>query len=226
MNSSRGEILFRPIPTGTFRMGGSTDDKFVTEVEMPTREVHISGFKMSATPITILQWNALGGFSMNACDEIPVTRVSFVEAQEFAKRLDARLPTEAEWEYACRALSSGLFPHGGRLEPSDANYLYDESGEKTGCGKLTRVGAYAPNDFGLYDMIGNVCEWTADLWHPSYVNAPCDGTAWIDGGQIGRRVIRGGAWDQLPRTLRASWRDWAPESARWDNLGFRLVRDL
>jgi formylglycine-generating enzyme required for sulfatase activity len=225
MITSLGEIQFRSIPAGTFRMGGSMNDKFVTDVEMPSHEVMVTAFLISVHPVTWKQWNQVTNQSANF-DDLPVTGVSFQEATEFARSLDARLPTEAEWEYACRASSSSLFPHGARLEHSHANYLYDESGEEVGCGGLTPVGTYAPNDFGLHDMIGNVCEWTADLWHPSYVNAPCDGSAWIAGGQPAKRVIRGGAWDQLPRTLRASWRDWAPESARWDNLGFRLARDL
>lgn len=206
-------------------MGGRNDDKFVSDVEMPAHQVAISSFQLAVHPVTWGQWN-FEGFQRKGRIDLPVTGVTYQEADAFARLLDCRLPTEAEWEYACRAESNTLFPHRTRVDPADANFLYDESGEKIGCGGLTPVGAYPVNGFGLHDMIGNVCEWTADLWHPSYINAPCDGSAWIDGGQVGRRVIRGGAWDQLPRTLRASWRDWAPESARWDNLGFRLARDL
>jgi formylglycine-generating enzyme required for sulfatase activity len=137
-----------------------------------------------------------------------------------------RLPSEAEWEYACRAGSSTVFPDGGNLAPDQANYLYDESGETIGPGALTPRGVYPPNAFGLRDMLGNVCEWTADVWHPDFHGAPTDGSPRFDGETPDRRVIRGGAWDHLPRVLRASWRDWAPESARWDNLGFRIAFTL
>ena len=218
-------ICFVAIPAGKFLMGGVGEDKFVTAVELPVHEVGLRAFELSLHPVTRRQWGVANSGEIGGAD-LPMTSVSFPEAEDFAKRMDARLPTEAEWEYACRAGSMNLFPTGLSLLPEDANFFYDEGGDPVGEGTLTPVGKHRPNAFGLYDMIGNVCEWTADLWHPNYQNAPCDGSAWIEGGQQGRRVIRGGAWDQLPRTLRASWRDWAPESTRWDNLGFRLARDL
>jgi formylglycine-generating enzyme required for sulfatase activity len=206
-------------------MGGVVEDKFVSAVEMPEHEVAIRAFEMSVHPITRGQWAE--AISCHAADDgLPVTGVTFDEAQAFAAKAGARLPTEAEWEYACRAGSRTIFPQGERLKLSDANFLYDESGIQVGPGVPTPVACHPPNAFGLQDMIGNVCEWTADLWHAGYEQAPCDGSAWIDGGKPGCRVIRGGGWDHLPRLLRASWRDWAPESARWDNLGFRLARDL
>ena len=218
-------ICFVAIPAGKFLMGGVGEDKFVTAVELPVHEVGLRAFELSLHPVTRRQWGVANSGEIGGAD-LPMTSVSFPEAEDFAKRMDARLPTEAEWEYACRAGSMTLFPTGPSLLPEDANFFYDEGGDPVGEGTLTPVGKHRPNAFGLYDMIGNVCEWTADLWHPNYQNAPCDGSAWIESGQQGRRVIRGGAWDQLPRTLRASWRDWAPESTRWDNLGFRLARDL
>lgn len=220
------EIRFQHIPAGEFRMGGSDEDKFVTAVELPARPVRIAAFSISAYPVTIHQWNTHTGASLGGHPDWPVTRVSFDEAWAFAVALDARLPSEAEWEYACRASSLSIFPQGGTLCPQDANFLYDESGEPVGRGEPCPVGSHPPNAFGLHDMIGNVCEWTADHWHASYQNAPGDESPWLDSGGSERRVIRGGGWDHLPRLLRASWRDWAHESARWDNLGFRLARDL
>jgi formylglycine-generating enzyme required for sulfatase activity len=215
-------IRFVTIPGGRFWMGGSEDDKFAGSVEMPRHEVEIASFEMSIHPVTFGQMDeANPDFS-----EYPATRIDFHQAIAFAKKLAARLPTEAEWEYACRAGSSSVFPHGTSLGPGDANFLYDESGGLIGPGIPTPVGNFPPNAFGLFDMLGNVCEWTADLWHPDYQNSSVDGSAWLDGGKTGCRVIRGGAWDHLPRLLRTSWRDWAPESARWDNLGFRLARDI
>jgi formylglycine-generating enzyme required for sulfatase activity len=219
------EIRFQEIPAGEFRMGGSDEDKFVSAVELPARQVRVAAFSISVHPVTIHQWNQHGEGSIDGHPNWPVTRVSFDEAQAFAASLNARLPSEAEWEYACRAGSDRIFPQGGNLHPDDANFLYDESGEPVGRGGLSPVGFHPSNSFGLHDMIGNVCEWTADLWHPHYQNAPADSSPWLDDGHPMRRVIRGGGWDHLPRLLRASWRDWAPESARWDNLGFRLARD-
>jgi formylglycine-generating enzyme required for sulfatase activity len=219
-------IRFVIIPGGRFWMGGSADDKFAGSVELPRHEVEIATFEMSIHPITFGQLHGgLDGANAGA-SEYPATRIDFHQACAIAENHGARLPTEAEWEYACRARSSSVFPHGANLHPDSANFLYDESGQPVGPGRPTPVGSFPSNVFGLCDMLGNVCEWTADVWHPGYQNAPTDGSAWLGDGKQGCRVIRGGAWDHLPRLLRASWRDWAPESARWDNLGFRLARDI
>ena len=222
------------IPPGRFLMGGREDDKFVSEVELPSREIVVGkGFLMSETPVTRDQWIAvMGGLppgnAHNLTGDAPVVCVSYADAGAFCRDSGShnRLPSEAEWEYACRAGSGTVFPHGSDVSTADANYLYDELGFPVGKGRLMPVGSYGRNAFGLYDMIGNVCEWVVDAWHPGYYGAPQGAAPWLIGGKKGFRVIRGGGWDHLPRVLRASWRDWAPESARWDNLGFRVVRDL
>lgn len=222
------------IPPGRFLMGGREDDKFVSEVELPSREIVVGkGFLMSETPVTRDQWIAvIGGLppgnAHNLTGDAPVVCVSYADAGAFCRESGShnRLPSEAEWEYACRAGSGTVFPHGSDVSTADANYLYDELGFPVGKGRLMPVGSYGRNAFGLYDMIGNVCEWVVDAWHPGYYGAPQGAAPWLIGGKKGFRVIRGGGWDHLPRVLRASWRDWAPESARWDNLGFRVVRDL
>jgi formylglycine-generating enzyme required for sulfatase activity len=215
---------------GSFFMGGVAEDKFVSSVELPRHEVLISPFELGSFPITRGQWH--GDVAVeNAA--LPMTGVCIGEIQEFLKRLGARdgkayrLPSEAEWEYACRAGSvSTVFPAASSLDPADANFLYDESGLEVGPGAPTPPGRFPANAFGLLDMLGNVCEWTADLWHPGFEDAPADGSPWMDHGKPDCRVIRGGAWDHLPRVLRASWRDWAPDDARWDNLGFRIALTL
>lgn len=216
------------IPAGSFLMGGVPDDKFVSTVELPRHEVSINRFALGVFPVTRREW-----FQTDISDpDLPVTGVDFAEVGKYLEDLSARsgkpcrLPSEAEWEFACRAGSSTVFPEGVNLAPDQANYLYDESGESIGHGAPTPLGRYPANAFGLYDLSGNVCEWTADTWHPDFNDAPADGSAWIHGGKPGCRVIRGGAWDHLPRVLRASWRDWAPENARWDNLGFRIAFNL
>lgn len=203
-------------------MGGLPDDKFVSAVELPQHLVAVSAFQLARHPVTRGDWF---GVSVEAAS-LPMTGISFEDAEAYARGRGCRLPSEAEWEYACRAGASKLFSRASSLGIEDANYLYDESGERVGVGAMLPVGGHPPNAFGLFDLLGNVCEWTADLWHPGYKGAPSDASPWLEGGKCGYRVIRGGAWDQLPRMLRSSWRDWAPESARWDNLGFRLARDF
>ena len=226
------------IPPGSFLMGGIADDKFVSAVELPQHPVNIGHrFELGITPVTRRQWVDLMGTLPPGCrhdhsDDCPVVGVSYSEVHEYLRELTSttgtpyRLPTESEWEYACRAGSTTVFPHGTQLDPADANFLYDERGESVGPGALTPVARYGPNRLGIFDLLGNVCEWTVDVWHAGYTGAPADGSAWTVAGKSGCRTIRGGAWDHLPRVLRASWREWAPESARWDNLGFRIARSL
>jgi formylglycine-generating enzyme required for sulfatase activity len=137
-----------------------------------------------------------------------------------------RLPSEAEWEYACRAGSTSPFSIGNTITSEDANFLYDENGKRVGLGHSTPVGSYALNAFGLGDMHGNVCEWVSDCWCPNYQSAPSDGSPWLEAAETDHRVIRGGAWDYLPRLLRSTWRDSLPQTIRRDNVGFRVALTL
>lgn len=233
-----GEPEMIPVPGGSFLMGGIDEDKFVSAVELPRHPVDITlSYEIGAKPITCREWSAAMGSlpdgNMAMHDEnLPVVKVTFQEVMAYLREISStfgkvyRLPSEAEWEHACRAGSATVFPHAGALGPADANFLYNENGAEVGTGRLMPVGSFPANAFGIHDMLGNVCEWTADRWHPSYNDAPTDGSAWISGGKAKCRTIRGGAWDHLPRVLRASWRDWAPEQARWDNLGFRIALTL
>lgn len=220
-------------------MGGVDEDKFVTAVELPQHEVTFrKKFALGKTPVTQNQWLELMEALPTNCPDhphkdCPVVCATLAEILDYLDRLSlssgklCRLPSEAEWEYACRAGSSSIFPNQNNLDLDTANYLYDERGKPIGAGGLTPVSQYPANAFGLSDMIGNVCEWTADHWHASFTGAPCDGTAWVgDFTENSRHVIRGGGWDHLPRVLRSSWRDWAPAQARWDNLGFRIAHDI
>lgn len=220
------------IPIGSFAMGGVADDKFVSEVELPVREISISEpFMLSTAPVTRGQWCEVMGSLPDGnlpglADDCPVVTVSFADSQSFCREMGEgyRLPSEVEWEYCCRAGSSSVFPSGSNVSTDDANYFYDEMGAVVGKGELLPVRRFPENGFGLFDMIGNVCEWVEDVWHPGFQGAPVSTAAWVVDGISGRRVIRGGGWDHLPRVLRASWRDWAPEGVRWDNLGFRVVK--
>jgi formylglycine-generating enzyme required for sulfatase activity len=216
------QIPTRPIAPGTYWIGAGADDKFADASERPRRAVKLTcPLAFAVFPVTESEFAAFRDFG--PLSDLPVVHVSWEDATAYAQWLAARtglpwrLPTEAEWEIACRAGSHTIFAPGNTLTTSQANFLYDESGNRIGLGHRTPRGTYPPNAFGLEDMHGNVCEWCADPWlTPSSQNPP----------SAPDRVIRGGAWDHLPRLLRSSWRDHAPPSTRRDNLGFRLVHTL
>jgi len=225
---------WRIIPAGTFFMGENVEDKFANDTERPSHLVKIAQpFAMAAFPVTVGEYRRWQPAHAPADPpEWPVVGVSWEDGQEYCHWLNGRqerivrLPSEAEWEYACRAGSREIFAFGDTLSERQANYLYSENGGRVGVGSRTVQGAYAPNAFGLYDMHGQVCEWVEDLWHENYQGAPDDGLPWVTGGRVNHRVVRGGAWDYLPRLLRNSWRDGVLQTMRRDNLGFRLVSDL
>ena len=210
-----------PIPAGAFIMGTLGNDRFANSTERPACEVTIDRpFAVSRFPITEAQWREFHG--AGPASLLPVTQVSWRDAADFATWLSARsgrafrLLAEGEWEYCCRAGTTTLFASGDTLEPSQANFLYDEHGLKVGPGRRTPSGCYPVNAFGLEDMHGNVCEWTADAWRPSYDGLPDERF----------RTIRGGAWDHMPRLLRSAWRDFATPDTMRDNLGFRVACNL
>lgn len=220
---------FIEIPPGEFFMGENQEDKFANDTERPSHRVQIPGFRLARFPVTVGEFRAFRPHhEAGIPDDWPVTMVSWEEAVAFCEwhGSSARLPSEAEWEYAARAGTRTAYAWGESISSSDANYLYAENGRKAGCGHRTPMGTFPENPFGLCDMSGNVCEWVMDRWHSSYLGAPCDGSAWIAGGTLSSRVLRGGAWDYLPRLLRVSWRDHLPQSARRDNVGFRLAAEL
>ncbi|GHC57277.1 formylglycine-generating enzyme family protein [Roseibacillus persicicus] len=209
-----------PLPAGEFWMGGEQDDKFVTDVERPRHRVTISaGTSLGRFPVT--EGELLGNGK-----RIPAVGICWEEAKEFAQWVGeqaggrGRLATEAEWEWAARAGQTVA----RTPTAEEANFLYSEDGEKVGEGALSEVGRYSLNEFGYGDLFGNVLEWVEDCWRPSYEGAPKDGSAWVGSGT--RKVVRGGAWDHLPRLLRASWRDGMLAEARQDNLGFRVAVDF
>jgi formylglycine-generating enzyme required for sulfatase activity len=218
----------RLIPADEFVMGESEADKFANDTERPRHVVRIAAFRLAAFPVTNAEFRRhVPGFAADEPADWPAVNVSWREAVAYCAWLGdttgetVRLPSEAEWEYACRAGAVTPFHSGAEITPAEANFLFDENGLRIGRGTRTPAGTFAPNAFGLESMHGNICEWCADTWHPSYHGAPADGSAWM--GAETRRVIRGGAWDYLPRLLRSSWRDALPETTRRDNVGFRIV---
>lgn len=159
----------------------------------------------------------------SAPSSAPVTHVSFEDAQTFVARISAavgeayRIPSEAEWEYACRAGSDRRFHFGDTLQTGVAAFALS-------AGPVV-AGSFPPNAFGLYDMHGNVREWVADLWHESYVDIPLDGSPAVQ-GHGAMRVVRGGSWRDAAPLLRSAARLRATQSARTDVIGFRIARAL
>ena len=221
------------LPAGEFIMGENVGDKFANDTERPAHQVRLARpFALGKFPVTVAEFREF--HPAHAPDEnrsLPVVRVNWLDAVAYCDWLNIqtgrayRLPSEAEWEYACRAGARTAFATGDNLAPAQANYLYDEDGSRIGAGARTRVGTYPANAFDLHDLHGNVCEWMADAWHPDYLDASATGEARTEPGAA-RRVVRGGAWDYLPRLLRSSWRDGRPAAQRADNLGFRVAADI
>ncbi|MEO0444474.1 MAG: formylglycine-generating enzyme family protein [Verrucomicrobiota bacterium] len=207
-------IEFALIPSGRFWMGAIAGDKYADDSERPRREVWFrDAFYLSVAPISEEQWLRIMG--EGRATSLPKVMVNVSDAHRFCQSLrerterEFRLPTEEEWEYACRADSEQLFSGSNEISLAQANYLYSEAGNRIGVGKRVPIRSYPANEFGLFDMHGNVSEWTSSSWKKSVAT--------------NELVIRGGAWDYLPRLLRCSCRDSLPESTRRDNVGFRIV---
>ncbi|MFN6539926.1 MAG: SUMF1/EgtB/PvdO family nonheme iron enzyme [Nostoc sp. EkiNYC01] len=243
------------IPDGTFMMG--TEDEEIERLvqkfkwdgfrtEKPQHEVTVESFFMGKYPITQAQWRRVAALpkvkrdleadpSRFKGDKRPVERVSWNDAVEFCDRLSKytnkqyRLPSEAEWEYACRAGTTTPFHFGDTITTELANYNgnYTYASEPKGKNRqeTTQVGSFPPNSFGLYDMHGNVWEWCQDSWHESYERAPRDGSAWIDNGNQ-YQILRGGSWIYYPEVCRCASRysyDGAERDVINDSIGFRVV---
>jgi formylglycine-generating enzyme required for sulfatase activity len=234
------------IPGGKFMMG--SPDGEGGEDEKPQHEVTVPAFFMGKYSITQVQWRAVAAFptverdlkpdpSRFKGDNYPVERISWDDAVEFCARLsnktgkNYRLPSEAEWEYACRAGTKTPFYFGETITSDLANYdarntFADEpKGEYRE--KTTDLGIFPPNSFGLFDMHGNLWEWCADSWHDSYQEAPEDGIPLIDdkieNDNKTERLLRGGSWDNTPGNCRSAIRFSVPGDFDLNNFGFRVV---
>lgn len=226
--------LLTVIPSGRFVMGSPQDEDGRTEGEGPQHEVIIAQpFALGVYAVTFSEYDrfcAATGRKTPADNEWrrenrPVINVSWHDAQAYCGWLNEqtgqsyRLPSEAEWEYACRAGTKTPFYTGETINSDQANF-----GEKHK--KTLPVGSFASNKFGLYDMHGNVWEWAQDCWHENYQNAPVDGSAWLEanGGNCNRRVVRGGSWYDDPRVLRSAGRGRGSTDVAYFILGFRIAR--
>ncbi|MFB2834740.1 formylglycine-generating enzyme family protein [Floridanema evergladense] len=232
------------IPDGTFLMGSPNHEPKSLETEKPQHSVRIKPFFMGKFPITQAQWRTVAGFPKVKIDlnpdpskfkgaNLPVELVSWYEAVEFCERLSQktgrnyRLPSEAEWEYACRAGTTTPFHFGDTISPDLANYngnqTYASSRKGVYREQTTEVGSFPPNAFGVYDMQGNVWEWCADHWQENYGKAPNDGSAWLSRDEGARRLLRGGSWLNAPDRCRSAYRFLNQPSVRNGSIGFRVV---
>jgi formylglycine-generating enzyme required for sulfatase activity len=233
------------IPGGTFLMGSPESEPERAEDEGPQHIVTIQPFFMGKFPVTQAQWQAVARLPKVNIDlapepsrfkgvNRPVERVSWYEAVEFCARLskatgrEYRLPSEAEWEYACRAGTTTPFHFGETISPElanyDANYTYASGSKGIYRGQTTEVGSFSANAFGLYDMHGNVREWCADHRHENYHGAPTDGSAWLSEDENHSRLMRGGSWNNNPQNCRSAYRNYNRPGARNNSyVGFRVV---
>ena len=248
------------IPSGDFKMGSPKEEKGSHDDERPQHKVRVSSFFMGKFQVTQAQWRAVAKLpqvkrkleaepSNFKGDNRPVEQVSWYDAVEFCARLSKhtgrkyRLPSEAEWEYACRGGTTTPFHFGETITTDLANYRgtdfqtfgysgsYGDGPKGVYRQKTTDVGSFdAPNAFGLHDMHGNVWEWCLDDWHSNYEKAPTDGSPWIDNENDNRsqkKVLRGGSWVNSPDSCRSACRYSFDRSAGRviiiGIIGFRVV---
>jgi len=232
------EMVF--IKGGSFEMGdvfGEGDDS-----EKPVHTVQVTDFYFSRFLVTQSQWEKIMGYNPSYFGSdglLPVETVGWEEIHEFIRVLNKRtglnyrLPSEAEWEYAARERGNKIrFGNGKNIAvPTEINFngeskhnaqsylIQGEYREKT-----TPLGSFLANDLGLYDLSGNVWEWCADFWHDNYQDAPQSSSAWMEGGDYSRQVVRGGSWDDNAKICRNSSRHWIHLDFRNSYVGFRLAR--
>lgn len=231
IQAPRGGYELVRIPGGEFLMGSPNWEKGRFDDEGPQHRVHVPEFYMGRYPVTNEEYGRY--LSENSGAEVPahwgnrghnhphkpVVSMSWEDAKQYARWAGLRLPSEAQWEYACRAGTKTRF-HSGNTDADlyRAGWFNKNSGDNH-----HPAGEKYPNDFGLHDMHGNVLEWVEDDWHNDYKGAPFDGSAWIDKPRATLRVFRGGGWGNSAESCRAAIRGRLDPDARFGGLGFRLV---
>ena len=250
-NDTQLEMML--VPGGTFIMGSPPEELGHQEDESPQHSVTVQPFFIGKYQVTQAQWrfvahlpqvnkelnpdpsNFKGDGSTSLTNHRPVEQVSWEDAVEFCDRLSQytgrtyRLPSEAEWEYACRAGTTTPFHFGETITTDlanyDGDYAYGQGPKGVDRGETTAVGSFGvANNFGLYDMHGNVYEWCQDHWHNNYEGAPTDGSAWLSNKKdSNRRLLRGGSWYDYPAYCRSASR-YDLNLGNFDpDIGFRVV---
>jgi formylglycine-generating enzyme required for sulfatase activity len=229
------------IPGGTFMMGSPEDEEEEGRIihESPQHQVTVPSFFMGKYAVTQAQYQAIMGTKPSrfkgsnrpvesvSWNRTPNNAVKFCELLSERTGKTYRLPSEAEWEYACRAGTTTPFHFGETITPELVNYnsdfTFDSVPTEKNRQQTTDVGTFPPNAFGLYDMHGNVWEWCQDNWHNNYINAPIDGSAWIHENTYGK-VVRGGSWVCFRNRCRSAciYIDGHLSFGR-DDFGFRVV---
>lgn len=235
------------IPPGAFTMGSSNPEPEREPREDPPHRVTFARpFAIGRFAVTFAEYDrfceATGRRKPDARGwgrgRRPAIDVDWHDAEAYCEWLSRpeqtgqryRLPSEAEWEYACRAGTATAFWWGNTISTEqanyDGNYIYNGGAEGEYRKKTVPVDEFQPNPFGLYQTHGNVWEWCGDAWHGDYRGAPADGGAWESGESSGSCVARGGSWGNFPAGLRSASRVWYAATFRDDHLGFRLVREI
>ena len=241
------------IPSGSFMMGSPETEEGSNDDERPQHQVTIKAFCLGKYQVTQAQWKAVAAFpqvnkelkldpsrfkgdgSTSLTNHRPVEQVSWEDAVEFCDRFSQytgrtyRLPSEAEWEYACRAGTTTPFHFGETITTDLANYnggtVYGQGPKGVYREETTKVGSFrVANNFGLYDMHGNVWEWCLDDWHNDYEGAPIDGSAWLNNEEDNNgKLLRGGSWDGNPVYCRSAYRVGNYLVNDVNAIGFRVV---
>lgn len=223
------------IPGGTFDMGSTDGSWGYDQITTPVHMVTLSGFSMGAYEVTQAQYAAVMGINPSSYldeghDNCPVEQVTWNAARIFCAKLSTMtgrnftLPSEAQWEYACRAGTTTLYSYGDQDELLDEYACFNDNACGLGlgfCHPMT-VGIRKPNAWGLYDMHGNVLEWCMDSWHNTYTGAPTDGNAWISENNS-RRVVRGGGYASASFLCRSAMRFCQEPDKGNCGIGFRIV---
>lgn len=241
-----GACKFRPdqLNSDDSCPSGAAADADAYDDETPQHRVTIRAFQLGRTQVTVQQFKrfALESGNGQLLDEpflksnagqgemTPVVHVSWADAQAFVAWLNRtkpqtdsghyRLPSEAEWEYAARGGTTTRYYFGDASEHQLGLHAWYD---KNSGNRQRVVGSRRPNAYGLYDMLGNVWEWTADCWNESYRGAPADGSAWLQ-GDCSKRVVRGGSWFDVPPYLRVTSRFGDRVTRRINYDGFRVAR--
>jgi formylglycine-generating enzyme required for sulfatase activity len=233
------------ISRGEFVMGSPSTEKDRDIYESPPHKVTLAPFFLGKYPVSQAQWKFIANlpevnYALNPdpakfkADNRPVENVSWQDCVEFCARLSREtgkkysLPSESQWEYACRAGTTTPFHFGETIAPElanyDGSYSYGNGPKGKNRWETNPIGSFkVANGFGLYDMHGNVWEWCADPWHTNYKDAPTDGSVWQHGGNDNYRVFRGGSWHSLPIVCRSAYRYRYPPVYRYNSIGFRVA---